>query len=128
MRSDSSLSDPASERERTDALIGSRQSVQFMVADMLVDLEAARLYVLRAADALQAGRDFLYQAAQAKSFAGRAAVHVADTAIQILGTDGTLADHGIERHWRDAKTTELNPSTREAAYLLVARHLLETSS
>lgn len=118
----------ASERERTEVLIGSRQSVQFMVANMLVDLEAARLYVLRAADARQGGGDFLYQAAQAKGFAGRAAVRVADTAIQILGTDATLADHGIERNWRDAKTTELNPSTREAAYLLVARHLLEASS
>jgi alkylation response protein AidB-like acyl-CoA dehydrogenase len=118
----------ASERELTDKLVGSRQSVQFMVADMLVDLEAARLYVLRAADALQSGGDFVYQAAQAKGFAGRAAVRVADTAIQILGTDATLADHGIERNWRDAKTTELNPSTREVAYLLVARHLLEASS
>lgn len=118
----------ARERELSEKLVGSRQSVQFMVADMLVALEAARLHVLRAADACQSGEGFVYHAAQAKAFAGRAAVQVADAAIQILGTDATLADHGIERQWRDAKTTELNPSTTEAAHLLVAKHLLEASS
>jgi alkylation response protein AidB-like acyl-CoA dehydrogenase len=115
----------AAEREIDDTLIGSHQSVQFMIADMLVQLDASRLLIQRAADERDDTDTFAYAAAQAKAFAGRAAVETADRAIQILGGDGSLADYGIERHWRDAKTCELNPSTREAAYFLVARHLLE---
>jgi alkylation response protein AidB-like acyl-CoA dehydrogenase len=117
----------AREREADGAFVGSRQSVQFMIAEMQVQLSASRLFVQRAVDARGRG-SCAYQAAQAKTFAGRAAVEIADLAIQILGGDGSLADHGIERHWRDAKTCELNPSTREVAHLLVARHLLEERS
>jgi alkylation response protein AidB-like acyl-CoA dehydrogenase len=117
----------ARERETDETLVGSHQSVQFMIAEMQLQLNASRLFVQRAVDA-RSESDSAYQAAQAKAFAGRAAVETADRAIHILGGDGSLADHGIERHWRDAKTCELNPSTRESAQLLVARHLLEEVS
>ena len=50
---------------------------------------------------------------------------IADEAIQVFGGTGAIRDGGVERHWRDAKTTELNPISREAAQLSVARHLLE---
>jgi len=116
----------AQEREPSGSLVGSHESIQFKIADMRVMIDAATLFVMRAARARDA-RDpgFAYEAAQAKAFAGRAAVKVADEAIQIHGGAGSLAGHGIERHWRDAKTTELNPSTRETAMLAVARHLLD---
>jgi alkylation response protein AidB-like acyl-CoA dehydrogenase len=115
----------ANEREASGALVGSRQGVQFMIADMLTTLDASRLLVLRAASARARGGSFAYEAAQAKAYAGRAAVRIADSAIEMLGGAGSLADFGIERHWRDAKTTELNPDTRESALLHIARHLLE---
>jgi alkylation response protein AidB-like acyl-CoA dehydrogenase len=114
----------ANEREPNGALVGSRQGVQFMIADMLTALDASRLFVLRAASARARGGPFAYEAAQAKAYGGRAAVRIADAAIQILGGSGSLADFGIERHWRDAKTTELNPDTRESALLLITRRLL----
>ncbi|MBD3163256.1 MAG: acyl-CoA dehydrogenase, partial [Candidatus Eisenbacteria bacterium] len=82
-------------------------------------------HLFRAAQADESEGEDGYRAAQAKALAGRAAVEIADAAIQVLGGDGSLADHGIERHWRDAKTCELNPSTRAAAFLVVADHLLE---
>jgi alkylation response protein AidB-like acyl-CoA dehydrogenase len=115
----------ALESESNGNLTASREAVQFKIADMRVALDASILLLQRAARARDAGdRAFAYTAAQAKAFAGRAAVRIADDAIQIHGGEGSLAGHGIERHWRDAKTTELNPSTRESALLLVARHLL----
>ena len=117
----------AGERELSDSLVGSHQSVQFMIAGMLVALDASRLLLLRAAQAYERGSACAYEAVQAKAYSGRAAVEIADAAIQVLGGDGTLADHGIERQWRDAKTCELNPSTREAAQLFIARCLIERS-
>jgi alkylation response protein AidB-like acyl-CoA dehydrogenase len=115
----------ANQRDTAGSLVGSHQGVQFMIADMLTLLDSSRLFVQRAAGARQRGESFAYEAAQAKAHAGRAAVRIADAAIHILGGAGSLTDYGIERHWRDAKTTELNPATREAALLLVARSLLE---
>lgn len=115
----------ANERDSTGAMVGSYQGVQFMIADMLTSLDASRLFVLRAACAREHEGAFAYEAAQARAHAGHAAVRIADAAIQILGGAGSLTDYGIERHWRDAKTTELNPATRETALLIVARRLLE---
>jgi hypothetical protein len=116
----------AQEREPGGGLVGGHEAVQFKIADMKTSIETSRLLVQRAAITLDArDPDFAYCAAQAKAFAGRGAVEVADDAIQIHGGAGSLAGHGIERHWRDAKTTELNPSTRESALLEVARHLLD---
>ncbi len=92
---------------------------------MQVQLDAARLLSVRAAAACDRGDAYGYEALQAKIFAGRAAAKIADEAIQVLGGSGAIQDGGVERHWRDAKTTELNPISREAAQLTVARHLLE---
>lgn len=115
----------ASARDENGATAGNSQRIQFPIADMRVGIDSSRLLVMRAARARDEGREFGYEAAQARAYASRAAVRIADSAIQIAGGAGSLADHGIERHFRDAKTTELNPSTRETALLTVARHLLE---
>jgi alkylation response protein AidB-like acyl-CoA dehydrogenase len=115
----------ASEREPSGSPIGARQPIQWKLADMLLQLDAARLLSLRAASACDRGEPFAYEAFQAKVFAGRAAARIADEAIQVLGGSGAIQDGGVERHWRDAKTTELNPISREAAQLAIARHLLE---
>jgi alkylation response protein AidB-like acyl-CoA dehydrogenase len=115
----------ASEREPSGSPIGARQPIQWKLADMQLQLDAARLLSLRAASACDRGDSFAYEALQAKVFAGRAAARIADEAIQVFGGAGSIRDGGVERHWRDAKTTELNPISREAAQLAVSRHLLE---
>lgn len=113
------------ERDASGAHVGSRQSIQWKLADMQVLLDAARLFCLRAAIAADRGEaGYAREAAQAKCFAGRAAARIADEAVQVFGSAGAIADGGIERHWRDAKTTELNPTSREAALLSMARSLL----
>jgi butyryl-CoA dehydrogenase len=117
----------ASEREPSGSLVGARQPIQWKLADMQLQLDAARLLSLRAALACDRGEPFAYEALEAKIFAGRAAARIADEAIQVFGGTGAIRDGGGERHWRDAKTTELNPVSREAAQLAVARHLLEES-
>lgn len=115
----------ASEREPSGSPVGARQPIQWKLADMRLQLDAARLLALRAAAACDRGEPFAYEALQAKIFAGRAAARIADEAIQVFGGTGAIRDGGVERHWRDAKTTELNPISREAAQLSVARYLLE---
>jgi butyryl-CoA dehydrogenase len=105
--------------------IGSRQSVQWKIADMATYLDAARLILLRAASAADRGELYAYEAAQAKVFAGRAAVRIAEGAMLIAGASGAITDFGVERHWRDAMTTEMNPSTRDETMLAVARTLVE---
>jgi butyryl-CoA dehydrogenase len=115
----------ASGREPSGATLGARQPIQWKLADMRVQLDASRLLALRAADAWDRGQPFAYEAYQAKVTAGRAAARIADEAIQVVGGSGAIQDGGVERHWRDAKTTELNPISREAAQLAIARHLLE---
>ncbi len=115
----------AKEREPSGLPLGSRQVIQWKLADMQVLLDASRLFVLRAASARDRGEAYGYEAAQAKTFAGRAAARIADEAVQVFGGSGAITDGGVERHWRDAKTTELNPTPREAAQLAIARRLLE---
>lgn len=115
----------ASEREPSGSPVGARQPIQWKLADMQLQLDAARLLSLRAAAACDRGEPFDYEALQAKVFAGRAAARIADEAIQVFGGTGAIRDGGVERHWRDAKTTELNPVSREAAQLAISRHLLE---
>jgi alkylation response protein AidB-like acyl-CoA dehydrogenase len=105
--------------------VSGRQSVQWKLADMGTFLEAATLLLLRAASAQERGDPYAYEAAQAKAFAGRAAVRVAENAMLITGALGAITDFGVERHWRDAMTTEMNPSTRDETLLAVARALLE---
>lgn len=114
----------ASQQEPSGSLLGSRQPYQWKLADMKTSLDASLLFLVRAAEAVEAG-DGGYEAAQAKAYAGRSAARIADEAVQVFGGSGAITDGGVERHWRDAKTTELNPTSRETALLWIARHLLE---
>ncbi len=101
------------------------QAVQFMLADMAVKLEAARLLVYHAAMLKDAGREYAKEAAMAKLFASEAANWITDKAIQIHGGLGYCRDVPVERMHRDAKLMEIGEGTSEIQRLVIAREILK---
>ena len=83
------------------------QGIQWMIADVATQVEAARLLVMQAATLLDAGKPFVKEASMAKLFASRVAVETADRAVQIHGGSGYFAPSTVERLYRDAKITEI---------------------
>jgi alkylation response protein AidB-like acyl-CoA dehydrogenase len=126
--------DRAIERARTRTqfgqVIGRFQAVQWLIADMATETEAARLLTWHAASlrdaGANAGDDLAEMAAIAKLAASETAVRAASRTMEIFGTWGYLAGTPVERHYRDAKATELLQGTTEIQKLAVARRLLET--
>lgn len=100
------------------------QAIQFMLADMAVELDAARLLTYRAAALQDAGLPFTTQASMAKLYASEAANRAATKAVQIHGGIGYMREALVERYFRDAKVTEIYEGTSEIQRLLIARHLL----
>jgi butyryl-CoA dehydrogenase len=114
----------AKERQAFGGPIGNLQAIQFMLADMATRLDAARLLTLRAAYLKDTGQRFSKESSMAKVFASEAAMWIATKAIQIHGGYGYLEDFAAERHFRDAKITEIYEGTSEIQRLVVASHLL----
>ncbi len=114
----------ARERKSFGVPIGQHQMVQWMLADMAVSLEAARMLTWRAAWLKDAGRSFSAEAAMAKLFAAEAAMTVATDAIQVHGGYGFIKEYEVERHFRDAKITQIYEGTSQIQKLVIARHLL----
>ena len=102
------------------------QAIQFMIADMATNIDAARLLVLRAATLKDEGHAFGKEASMAKLFASRVAVEVSDKALQIHGGAGYFAPAPVERHYREAKVTEIYEGTSEVQRLIIARNVLES--
>jgi alkylation response protein AidB-like acyl-CoA dehydrogenase len=100
------------------------QAVQFALADMALDLEAARLLTYRAAARQDAGLPAGAEASMAKLFASEAANRAATKAVQLHGALGYMREGTVERYFRDAKVTEIYEGTSEIQRLLIARHLL----
>jgi butyryl-CoA dehydrogenase len=100
------------------------QAIQFMIADMAVELAAARLLTYRAAARQDAGDPAAAEASMAKLFASEAANRAATKAVQIHGALGYMRETGVERYLRDAKVTEIYEGTSEIQRLLIARQLL----
>jgi alkylation response protein AidB-like acyl-CoA dehydrogenase len=94
-----------------------------MLADMHTRLNAARLMVLHAARLRSAGVACLSEASQAKLFASEAAEWICSKAIQIHGGYGYIEDFPVERHYRDARITQIYEGTSEIQRLLIAREL-----
>jgi butyryl-CoA dehydrogenase len=113
-------------RERTafGVAIGHHQMVQWMLADMATALEGARLLTLRAATLKDQGRPYGPAAAMAKLFAAETAMKVTTDAIQVHGGYGFIKEYEVERHFRDAKITQLYEGTSQIQKLVIARHLL----
>jgi len=114
----------ARERKSFDVPIGQHQMVQWMLADMATTIEAARLLTLRAAFLKDRGEPFGPQAAMAKLFASETAMRVTTDAVQVHGGYGFIKEYEVERHFRDAKITQIYEGTSQIQKLVIARHLL----
>ncbi len=114
----------ARERKSFGVPIGQHQMVQWMLADMAVGLEAARILTWRAAWLKDEGRPFGAEASMAKLFAAEAAMKITTDAIQVHGGYGFIKEYPVERHFRDAKITQIYEGTSQIQKLVIARHLL----
>jgi len=112
-------------RQQFGRALSEFQALQFKLADMATELEAARLLVHRAAAALDAGEaDATMRCAMAKRFATDAAFQICDDALQLHGGYGYLKDFPIERHLRDARVHRILEGTNEIMRVIIARRLL----
>ncbi len=115
----------AKQREAFGKRIADFQAIQWMLADMATEIDAARLLTWRAAAAKDAGEDHILAAAEAKLFASDVAVRAARDCVQIFGGYGYLKDFPAERHYRDAKITEIYEGTSEIMKLVIAEEILK---
>ncbi len=100
------------------------QGAQFGLADLATVIAAARHLVYHAAWLREQGRPYGHAAAMAKLYASELSVRAASAAIQLLGAEGLLDEHPVERILRDAKICEIGEGTSEIQRLVIARHLL----
>ena len=116
----------AVEREQFGQPISGFQGVQFLLADMAMQVEAARLLVYRAAAACD-GQDpgLTYLASIAKAHASDTAMQVTTDAVQVLGGYGYMREYGVERMLRDAKITQIYEGTNQIQRLVIARQVLK---
>lgn len=112
------------ERKAFGGTLASYQAIQFKLADMAVELDAARLLTMRAAGLKDAGRPCSRESATAKLFASETAMKAATQAIQIHGGYGYTKEFKVERYFRDAKITEIYEGTSEIQRLVIANSLL----
>ena len=105
--------------------IADLQAIQFKLADMATDIEAARLLTYQAAVLKENGQPFAKQAAMAKLWASKTAVNCALEAIQIHGGYGYVREYNVERYLRDAKITEIYEGTSEIQRIVISRTLLK---
>ena len=103
--------------------INEHQSIANLLADMQVQVNAARLLILHAARLRSAGKPCLSEASQAKLFASEMAERVCSMAIQVHGGYGYLEDYPVERHYRDARITQIYEGSSEIQRMLIAREL-----
>jgi butyryl-CoA dehydrogenase len=114
----------AAERRAFGAPIGSFQAIQWKLADMAVEVDAARLLTLQAAALKDQGLVHTQQSAMAKLFAAEAAMKAATEAVQIHGGYGYTKEFKVERFFRDAKITEIYEGTSEIQRLVIAAQVL----
>ena len=108
--------------------IAENQGIQFMLADMATNVEAARLMVHNVAEMIDRGdKNFSQYSAMAKMFASDAAMAVTNDAIQVLGGYGYMKEYPAERMMRDAKITQIYEGTNQIQRLVIARALLTQS-
>jgi butyryl-CoA dehydrogenase len=115
----------AKERRAFGQPVASFQAIQFMLADMETELEAARLLVWRAASLKDANRRFTSEAAMAKLFASEMCERVTSHALQIHGGYGYVKDFDAERHWRDSRITQIYEGTSEIQRLVISAAILK---
>jgi alkylation response protein AidB-like acyl-CoA dehydrogenase len=114
----------ARERKTFGKPIGAHQGVAFLLADMKVEIEAARHLLYHAARLKDAGKPFRLEASMGKLFASEMAMRVCRNAIQVLGGYGYMTEYGVERYYRDAKICEIGEGTSEIQRLVISRTIL----
>jgi butyryl-CoA dehydrogenase len=114
----------AKERQAFGKPIAELQAIQWMLADMATEVDAARLMTWRAAVLKDRGLRFTPEAAMAKLFASDVAMKAARNCVQIFGGYGYLKDFPAERHYRDAKITEIYEGTSEIMKVIIAEDML----
>ena len=114
----------AKERRQFGRAIGEQQAIQWKLADMATEIDAARLLVYRAATLRERGEPHAEAGAKAKLYASSVARRQTAEAIQILGGYGYTKEFPVERYYRDAKVTEIYEGTSEIQRLVIARSIL----
>jgi len=112
------------QRKQFGKSISSFQAIQWKLADMATEIDAARLLMYRAAWLKDRGKPHTKEAAMAKLYASEVAVRAANESVQILGGYGYTKDYPAERYYRDAKLTTIGEGTSEIQRLVIARQLL----
>ncbi|WP_291362994.1 acyl-CoA dehydrogenase family protein [Acetobacter sp. UBA5411] len=117
--------DYAGTRKQFGKHISEFQGVQWLLADMAKDIEAARLLVHSAADKIDRGQDATRSCSMAKCFAGDMAVARTADAVQVFGGSGYIRGFEVERLYRDAKITQIYEGTNQIQRMIIARELLK---
>jgi len=115
----------AQERQQFGKPIADFQAIQFYLADMSTEIDAARLLTWKAAWTKDQGRRYSLEAAQAKLYSSQMAQRVTNLALQIHGGYGYTKEYNVERYFRDARITEIYEGTSEIQKLVIARAVLE---
>ncbi|HZB46987.1 MAG TPA: acyl-CoA dehydrogenase family protein [Pyrinomonadaceae bacterium] len=113
------------EREQFGKSINQFQGVQFQLAELATELEAARLMVYNAARLKDAGLPFVKEAAMAKLYSSRAAEHIASKAIELYGGYGFVKDYPVEKYWRDSKIGAIYEGTSNMQLQTIAKLLID---
>ncbi|WHY84133.1 acyl-CoA dehydrogenase family protein [Neobacillus novalis] len=115
----------AKERKQFGKPISQFQSIQFMLADMAMNIEAARLLVYKSAYLLQQGTPSPTVGAFAKCFASDTAMKVTTDAVQIFGGNGYMREYPVEKYMRDAKITQIYEGTNQIQRVVIAKEILK---
>jgi alkylation response protein AidB-like acyl-CoA dehydrogenase len=116
----------ATERQQFGKPVAEFQGVSFMLADMAMQLEAARMLVYKALALCDASDPRMtYFSSVAKCFASDAAMSITTDAVQVLGGYGYMREYPVERFMRDAKITQIYEGTNQIQRVVIARHLLK---
>jgi butyryl-CoA dehydrogenase len=113
----------AKAREQFGQRLASFEAIQFMIADVATELDAARMLMWKAASLKTNGEDGLIESSMAKLSASEAAHRAADKAMQVLASAGYRRGSVVERLFRDARAAEIYQGTSEAQRMIIAKHL-----
>lgn len=115
----------AKERKQFGKPIGEFQAIQFKLADMATEIQAARLLTMKAASLKDEGKDTNMESSQAKLFASEMAVRVTNEAVQIFGGYGFIKEYPVEKYYRDVKLCTIGEGTSEIQRIVIARNLVK---
>jgi butyryl-CoA dehydrogenase len=113
------------ERVQFGRPISDLQAIQFMLADMSTKIAASKLLIMHASYLKDNGMPYSKEAAQAKLFASESCMEITTKAIQVLGGNGYTKEYPVERHFRDAKITEIYEGTSEIQRIVIAANELK---